>query len=220
MNTIHPTAVLNGDIRMGEDNVIGAFVVITGPVVIGNRNYIGSGAIVGAPPEVRDFPHPGRDRPSSGDGRPAGVVIGDRTTVREQAQIHQGWQRATTVGDDAFIMNQAYLAHDVQLARGVTVAGGVRLAGHVVVGDGANIGLGALVHQRRTIGAGAMVGMGAVVTRDVPAFAKAFGSPARVRDVNRRGAEAAGLSVEEIERLRERFADAPRSAVADGRDPV
>lgn len=220
MNTIHPTAVLDGDIRMGDGNVIGAFVVITGPVVIGDGNFIGSGAIIGAPPEVRDFPHAGRDESRTGAARPAGVVIGDRAVVREQAQIHQGWQRATTVGDDAFIMNQAYVAHDVQLARGVTVAGGVRLAGHVVVGDGANIGLGALVHQRRTIGAGAMVGMGAVVTRDVPAYAKAYGSPARVRDINRRGAEAAGLSVEQIESLRERFAHALSSSVVEGRDPI
>jgi UDP-N-acetylglucosamine acyltransferase len=74
----------------------------------------------------------------------------------------------------------------------------------VRVGDGANLGLGVSVHQRRLIGPGAMVGMGAVVTRDVPPWATAFGSPARVRTANVVGMRRSGLpeeAVEEIARL-------------------
>ena len=209
MNAIHPTAVITGDVVLGTANVIGPFVVITGPVRIGDGNWFGAGTVIGALPEVRSVLHdtvgaalghetvPTADQP----GLPRGVVIGNRNVVREYAQVHQGWQEPTVIGDDAFIMNQAYIAHDAHIGSTVTIAGGARLAGHVHVGEGANIGLGALIHQRRRIGVGCMVGMGAVVTRDVPDFAKVYGNPARVHGINQRGAESAGLSSDEMAQL-------------------
>lgn len=219
MNAIHPSAVITGEVVLGTANVIGPFVIINGPVRIGDGNWIGAGAVIGALPEVRSVPHgvtgaalaPGAVPPADGStsDQPRGVVIGNRNVVREYAQVHQGWQEPTVIGDDAFIMNQVYIAHDVQIGSRVTVAGGARLAGHVHVGDGANIGLGALVHQRRRIGAGCMIGMGAVVTRDVADFAKAYGNPARVRGINQRGAESAGLSTEEIAQLTEDLSGRP-----------
>ena len=42
----------------------------------------------------------------------------------------------------------------------------------------------ASVHQGRYVGDAAMVGMAAVVTRDIPPYAKAYGSPARVVGAN------------------------------------
>lgn len=202
MNTLHPTAIISGDVTMGDDNVIGPYVVIIGPVSIGSNNWIGAGAVIGAVPEVRSFPHV-RIGAEVEPHLPRGVVIGDAAVIREYSQIHQGWQAATVIGDRAFIMNQSYIAHDCQIGADVTIAGGARLAGHVRVGDGANIGLGALIHQRREIGRGAMIGMGSVVTRDVPDFAKAYGNPVRVHGLNVRGAQAAGYQNEDLARLAE-----------------
>ncbi|QAY74570.1 acyl-ACP--UDP-N- acetylglucosamine O-acyltransferase [Agromyces protaetiae] len=194
MNDIHPTAVIAGDVRIGADNTIGPFVVITGPVDIGDGNWIGAGVVIGAPPEVRSYPHPTSVSPSTGNG----VRIGDRNVIREYAQIHQGWKGRTTVGDDAFIMNQVYVAHDGSVGDGASLASSVLLAGHVTVGAGANLGLGTAVHQFRTVGRGAMVGMSSVVTRDIPPYAKAFGSPASVRGANAIGMERAGRDPELI----------------------
>ena len=64
--------------------------------------------MIGAPPEVRSFRHPR----SAADPAGSGIVIGSRNIFREYAQIHQGWKARTTIGDDAFIMNQCYVAHD------------------------------------------------------------------------------------------------------------
>ena len=180
MNSIHPSAILEGDITIGTGNTIGAHAVIYGPVTIGDDNWIGAGVVIGAPPEVRSFSHP---RHGASD-EIHGVVIGDRNVIREYAQIHQGWKATTTVGDDTFIMNQVYVAHDCRLGDGVTLASSVLLAGHVQIGAGANLGLGASVHQGRYVGDAAMVGMAAVVTRDSPPYAKAYGSPARVVGAN------------------------------------
>jgi acetyltransferase-like isoleucine patch superfamily enzyme len=52
----------------------------------------------------------------------------------------------------------------------------------VVIGDGARVGIGAIVLKGVRIGAGARVGPGCVVTRDVPAGATAVGNPAAIVD--------------------------------------
>lgn len=49
----------------------------------------------------------------------------------------------------------------------------------VTIGDGAWIGIGAIVLKGVTIGAGARIGPGAVVTSDVPAGGTVAGNPAR-----------------------------------------
>ena len=189
-NTIHPTAIISGRVTMGTGNTVGPHVVITGPVTIGDDNWFGAGVVIGAPPELRSFEHPRSPEDPTGEG----VRIGSRNVIREYAQVHQGWKGQTRLGDDLFVMNQAYIAHDCQLADGVTLTSSVLLAGHVVVGAGANLGLGVCVHQRLRIGGGTMIGMGAVVTRDVPPFAMAYGNPARVQGANDVGMERGGIS--------------------------
>ena len=50
----------------------------------------------------------------------------------------------------------------------------------VVIGDGADIGCASLILPGVRIGAGAQVGAGSVVTRDIPAYTVAAGTPAKV----------------------------------------
>lgn len=52
--------------------------------------------------------------------------------------------------------------------------------GKVVIKDGAHIGIGAIIMPGVTVGKGAIIGAGAVVTRDIPDYSVAVGSPARV----------------------------------------
>ena len=49
-----------------------------------------------------------------------------------------------------------------------------------VLGDGCDIGIGAVILPGVTVGKGAQVGAGAVVTHDVPDYAVVAGNPARV----------------------------------------
>lgn len=211
VNSIHPTAQIVGDVRLGSGNRIGPFAVITGPVILGDDNWVGAGVVIGAPPEVRSFDHPRVEGDIAGNG----VTIGHRNVIREYAQIHHGWQARTEIGDDAFIMNQVYVAHDCVLGDRVTLASSVLLAGHVRLGDDANLGLGTSVHQRTRIGRGAMIGMGSVVTRDVPPFAKAYGNPARVRGANTVGMERSGLPSEGIGELDRAYRRSGADAVAE-----
>lgn len=52
--------------------------------------------------------------------------------------------------------------------------------GKVVIKDGAHIGIGAIIMPGVTIGKGAVIGAGSVVTRDIPDYCVAVGSPAKV----------------------------------------
>ena len=52
--------------------------------------------------------------------------------------------------------------------------------GKVIIHDGAHIGIGAILMPGVTIGEGAVIGAGAVVTKDVPPYSVAVGTPAKV----------------------------------------
>lgn len=201
-NQIHATAIIGSGVELGEDNVVGPYTVLTGPCRVGNRNWIGAHVVLGAPPEIRDHEH---GLPWIGGPPDLGVEVGDDTTLREFTAVHRGTRRITRIGSRCFVMNKVYVGHDGDLADDATVAAGVALAGHVTVGAGANLGMGALVHQHRVVGPGAMVGMGAVVTRDVPPYAKAYGSPARVHGVNEIGMTRGGIGADAVAALEERY---------------
>lgn len=193
MNQVHPTAVIGDGVHLGADNVIGAYAVLLGPLRVGNGNWIGAHAMIGAPAEIRGIDHGGCD-----GGTGTGIEIGSRNVIREHVTIHQGHYATTRIGNDCYVMNRIYVGHDGEIADRVTMASGVTLGGHVHVGHDANLGMGAIVHQRRVVGPAVMLGMGAVVTRDVPPYSKAFGNPARVRGANRIGMQRQNIAEQTI----------------------
>ncbi|QZY51162.1 DapH/DapD/GlmU-related protein [Leucobacter tenebrionis] len=189
MSDISPHAVIGEGVTLGSNVKIGPGAVILGPCTIEDDVWIGPGAQIGAPPEMSSLP---QNAAWSGDLQHAGVRIRSGAVIREGAVIHQGTYRETTVGSRSWVLNRAYLAHDVLLGDDATVSAGVSIGGHCVIGDRVNIGMNAVVHQRRIIAPGAMVGMGTPVTRDVPPFAKVYGTPPRLAGVNAVGLERAG----------------------------
>lgn len=182
-NRIHPTAVIGPEVELGTDNVIGAYAVLLGPATLGSGNWIGPHAVVGTPGESRGAEHPADDSPCGN-----GIHIGNGNVLREFSSIHQGLHDVTRVGDDCFVMAGGHLGHDVHLDDEVTIANAVMVGGHTWVGRRANLGLGAVVHQRSVVGAGAMIAMGAGVKAPIPPYATVAGSPARVSGVNERQA--------------------------------
>lgn len=213
MNRIHPTAVIGPDVELGEGNVVGPYAVLLGPARIGDGNWIGPHVVVGTPGEVRGAPHraawedPALDPAAPGPAEDlGGIVIGNNNVLREFATVQAPFVDETRIGDDCYLMTKSHVPHDGVLGDRVTVACSVMIGGHGRIGDGANLGLGSVLHQYLVVGPGAMVGMGSVVTRPIPPFGMAYGSPARVRGVNGVGMRRSGIADDVIDELASAYA--------------
>lgn len=183
MATVHPSAVLVGDVELADDVTVGPFCYLEGPLVVGAGTRIYPHVIIGTEGE-----HKTR--------KPAGVVrIGAGVVIRELVVIQRGTgDHDTEVRDGCYVMDHCHIAHDVLVGRESTLSPNVTLGGHTHVLDGATIGIGAMTHQFSTVGAYAMIGMGAVVTRDVPPLCLVAGNPARFQRLNQHAFAAAGVA--------------------------
>lgn len=102
-------------------------------------------------------------------------TIGVGTVVFPQAIVSVGAQ----VGRFCIVNKHATVGHGAFLGDGVNLADATVCSGNV--GDGAFLGMHAVVLPGVSIGARATVGAGAVVTKDVPDGVTVTGIPARVR---------------------------------------
>jgi UDP-N-acetylglucosamine acyltransferase len=160
--SIHPTAIIEDGARLGADCVIHAHALITRHTVLGDGVVVHPFAVIGGDPQDLGFD------PTT----ESGVVIGDRTVLREHVTVNRATKAglATTIGADCFLMATAHVAHDGQIGDRVILANQVLLAGHVHVGERTFIGGGAAAHQFCRIGESAMIGGLTRLTRDVPPF--------------------------------------------------
>lgn len=154
MNYIHHTSIIDGNVKLGDNNFIGPFCYITGDTIIGDNNRFEAYCSVGTPPEHKDyFTSPNQK-----------TLIGNNNTFREFITIHSGTTRTTTIQDNIIVLNHSHIAHDVIIEKNSTISANVILAGHCYLMEGVNLGVGSMCHQFSKIGAYSMLGMGAVVT--------------------------------------------------------
>lgn len=121
------------------------------------------------------------------------IRVGARTSIQDNCVIHVSRQGATLIG------------------AGVTVGHGAILES-CTVGDGALIGMNAVVLQRAAVGDGALIAAGAVVGSgvDVPARHLAAGTPAVVKK------ELAGESLRWVTTSAAHYVELSREYLAQG----
>ena len=183
-NRVHPTAILGPFVEMGDDNTIGPYCTIMNGTRIGNGNYFEAHCSVGSPAEKHGFMR--TDDPVRVTQR---VVIGDRNIIREFTTINAGTKGNTRMGNDCVMLRGSHLSHDSILEDKVTVSCNVLIGGESHIMQGANLGLGCILHQYSVVGSWAMVGMGAVCTKSLVIFPceTYAGNPARWLKRNRVG---------------------------------
>lgn len=124
---------------------------------------------------------------------PGCQLSGTSITARSQT-IRLG--RQVMIGPNCIIVDSDFHAHWPPEARATDP--GMEGDRPVTIGDYAWLGMNCLVLKGVTIGEGAIIGAGSVVTRDVPPFCVAAGSPARVlRRLNRDGTADNGSAARE-----------------------
>ena len=193
MNDIHPTAVIEDCVEMGEDNYIGPFCFLTGHLIIGNNNRFESHCTVGTRAEHTAHWHR--------DGR---VIIGDDGTFRDHVSIHAATADGLTrIGNCVIILNKAYVAHDCVLEDGATLSCGVKIGGNVHVMRDSNLGMGAVIHQYQVIGSWSMIGMGTVIPKKARIYPGQtwVGNPVQRLKTNERGLEK--FNIDEYELIEE-----------------
>jgi UDP-N-acetylglucosamine acyltransferase len=164
-NLIHPTAIIEGDVTIGQGNEIGPYAVIYGPLVIGDNNLIGPHVAIGTPGQDTRNP-----RYDSSQSR---VEIGNNNIIREFTAIQKPcYREVTRIGNGVFIMQSVHVPHDAIIHDDVVITPMVVLGGIVNILQGATLAVGCSVHQYSVVGHYSIVAMGSALAKNVKPFSK------------------------------------------------
>ncbi len=211
---VHPTAIIEGDVKIHDSVEIGPNVIIRGNVEIKEGTRIQAGVIIEGNVKIGKnnviFPYATiglvpQDYAYKGEG--SWVIIGDNNTIREYANIHRatGEGEATVVGNNNYLMGFVHLGHNVKIGSNVIIVNSAGLAGYVEVEDHAYISGLVGVHQFVRIGAYSVIGGVSAVSQDVPPYVLVRGVPASVYGLNLVGLRRKGFTNERIRIIRDAF---------------
>jgi UDP-2-acetamido-3-amino-2,3-dideoxy-glucuronate N-acetyltransferase len=155
---IHPTAIIEAGVRIGEGTSVWDGVHIRRDAALGEECIVGEKTYIAY-----------------------GVRIGDRVKINAAVYVCAG----VTIEDGVMIAAGTIFTNDVfprattPDLRRLRPSDPDEHTRPTLVREGATIGAGCTVGCDLTVGRFAMIGMGSVVTRSVPDFHLAFGVPAR-----------------------------------------
>ena len=195
---IGPYCTVGEKVRLGERCRLVSHVVLEGDTRMGDDNVVFPFTTIGMVPQDLKF-----------TGESTRVEIGDRNTIRENCTIHKGTPQGggvTRIGNDNLLMAYCHVAHDCTVGDHNIFANAATLAGHVTVGDHAHLAALAPVHQFCRIGSYAFIGGHTVVTQDVLPFSRTSAvREAHAFGVNSVGLERKGFSKESVRHLQRAY---------------
>ena len=183
--TVGPWSIIGPGVVIGAGTTVGSNALIERDTIIGSDCRIHHGAVLGTEPQDLKF-----------EGEDTQLVVGDRTVIREYATLNRGTRAAgrTVVGSDCMLMAYTHVAHDCHIGDHVILSNAVNMGGHVTIGDWAIVGGLTAIHQFVKVGAHAFVGGASRVSKDVPPFVRAAGSPLELAGLNSVGLRRRGFS--------------------------
>jgi UDP-N-acetylglucosamine acyltransferase len=191
-------SVIGADVQIGDGTTVGPHVVIEGPTTIGRDNQIAQFASLGGTPQDKKFA-----------GERTELVIGDRNLIREFVTINRGTGHGgglTRIGNDNWVLAYVHVAHDCKIGNNVVFSNYSALAGHVEIGDWTILSGYSGVHQFCKVGAHAFIGMGCLVGHDVPPFVMmANEQQGRPRGINSEGLKRRGFDASRISAIKRAY---------------
>ena len=113
-----------------------------------------------------------------------GVKVGKGTKIAATVDIDMSAPELITIGKNVWVTRGVMLlCHQRDLSHyevGKPVMDCPLKYAPIIIKDGAHIGIGAIIMPGVTIGEGAIIGAGSVVTKDIPPYSIAVGTPAKV----------------------------------------
>lgn len=191
--SIHPTAIIDPEAKIGKNCFIGPYCVIGKAtigdncifdsnvriydcVIMGSNCSVKSGAVLGS----AGF---GFEKDSNGNRfrfpQIGNLIIGNYVEVGANTCIDRGALSDTIIGNYTKINNLCHIAHNNVIGNNVEITGCCNVSGSNVIDDDVWISPNSSIRGWVHIGEGAVVGMGAVVVKDIPAHETWVGNPAR-----------------------------------------
>ena len=102
-------------------------------------------------------------------------------------------------------MAYVHVAHDCIIEDDVVMVNNSAIAGCVKLEKGSILGGFSLVHQFCNVGAYSFSAMGSAVSKDVPAFVRVSGNPAKARGLNTTGIARLNMTKESSYALKEAY---------------
>lgn len=205
MTRVHPSAVIDKTVELGQDVVVGPNCVIEAGTIVGSGTvfdanvYIGPNVTIGKDNRFLPFSVAGT-RPqvlAIKENDPVGkLVIGDNNIFREQSTLHPSMHSdgVTKIGNENFLMIGVHIGHDCVLEDKLVLSNYVQVSGHCHIETGVWLSGAVLIHQFITVGKWCYAAGMAGLNHDVTPFTIVSGHyPPEVRGVNKRGFARAGL---------------------------
>ncbi|HLC71146.1 MAG TPA: acyltransferase [Candidatus Nanoarchaeia archaeon] len=154
---INPSAEISTTAKIGENTNIWHQAQIRENTIIGNNCILGKNVYI--------------DKE---------VKIGSQCKIQNNSSLYRG----VIIQDQVFIGPHCVLMND-KIPRATTIQGDLKTdldwqVDKTIVKTGASLGAHVAVLPGITIGSYALIGTGSVVTKNIPDYALAFGSPAKV----------------------------------------
>ncbi len=151
---VHPSAVVEDGVVMGEGCVIGPRVVVHAGTTLGARVRVQAGAVLGSD----GFGYARGRGGFIGFPQIGTLWIGDDVEIGANTTIDRGALGETRIGRGTKIDNLVHIAHNCRIGEDVIIAAQVGMAGSCVIEDGAMLGGQVGLGENVTIGAGVMLG--------------------------------------------------------------
>ncbi len=194
---IGPFAVVGPHVTLGPNNVLAAHAIVTGHTTLGAGNRVFPHAVLGEIPQDLKY-----------RGEPTRLEIGDRNTFRECVTINLGTVGGggvTVIGNGCLFMAYSHVGHDCRIGDGAIIANSVALAGHIVLEDHVHMSGNAAAHQFCRIGRLSFVSGLTGVAMDVPPYCTVAGPRAELAGLNTVGLQRAGMTEEQIGRVKQAY---------------
>ncbi len=174
--TIHPFAYIDRDVVIGDDCVIMPYASVMAGTRMGKGNKVFQHAVLGAEPQDLNY-----------NGEDTLLMIGNNNHIRENVVVARSIYtdgRATTIGDDNFLMDKVHICHDAIVGNHCVAGIGTTLAGECILDDCTILSGNVVLYQRCHVGSWSLIQGGSRISKDIPPYVIISGNPPTYHGVN------------------------------------